>query len=64
MLSYLLCTRAPCDSGAGGGVACLPQCLKALCDFRRIHSHHTHVINYRLLLRTGLHGCTPLESGF
>ena len=44
------------DSGGGGGVACLPQCLKALCDFRGIHLHHTHVINYRLLLRVGLHG--------
>ena len=30
------------DSGGGGGVACLPQTLKALCDFRGIHSHHTH----------------------
>jgi hypothetical protein len=45
-----------CDSDGGCGVACLPQCLKALCDFRGIHSHHTHVINYRLLLRAGLHG--------
>ena len=43
------------DSGGVGSVACLSQTLKALCDFRCIHSHHTHVINYRLLLRAGLH---------
>ena len=31
-----------CDSGGGGGAAWLSQTLKALCDFCRMCSHHTH----------------------
>ena len=42
------------DSGGGSEVCEVVQTLKALCDFRGIHSHHTHVINYRLLLCAGL----------